>query len=112
MTEGSVSIYGLEKSGIFAMFPHMSYSLADVDAAVKYIREKRPETLISRGDYDWSLAVADKAKTKAIILFRCGDELQTEIKSSISEIAQILFWLGPQWTLDQIKALQALANKP
>ncbi len=84
----------------------MSYSLKDVDEAEALVRSMRPETLISRDDYDWSLAVKDKDSTVAVILFQCGDETRPEIRSSLDDVRNVCFWLGRQWTPEQIKILE------
>jgi len=83
----------------------MTYSLKDVNAAEALVRKIRPNTIIQRGDYDWSLAIADKElTTSAIILFQPEREDigQTEIKSSPETIRNACFMLGAQWTPEQI----------
>jgi hypothetical protein len=87
----------------------MSYSIKDVDAAEALVREIRPETLIQRGDYDWSLSIADKELTSpGFILFQPerGDIGQREISTPLDEIKDICFMLGSQWTPEQIAKMR------
>lgn len=91
----------------------MSYSLKDVDAAEALIRSEHPDAIIERGDYDWSLSVADKDwQSPGIILFqpRRDDIGQPEIKSSTSFIKDFCFMFGSQWTPEQVTKLNSRAR--
>lgn len=90
----------------------MPYSLKDVDAAEAHIRANRPETAIDRGDFGWALSVADVPGKKAFILFRPERENQSEISATPQDIDQVLFYLGPQWTAEQVKQMMSRASKP
>lgn len=85
----------------------MSYSIKDVDAAEKIIRAERPDLVISRGDYDWSLSVASKPQGHGVILFQPEREEngQREISSTLEEVKNICFLLGDQWTAEQIEKI-------
>lgn len=88
----------------------MAYSLRDVDAAEALVRETRPETIIERGDYDWSLRIADKEwQSPGVILFqpRRDDIGQCEIRSSPEQIKDICFMLGSQWTQEQLNKINS-----
>lgn len=80
----------------------MPYSMQDVDEAEALVRKIRPETLISRDDYDWTLVIKDKDSNFVVILFQCGDESRREITTSSDEIRDICFLLGSQWTPEQV----------
>lgn len=79
----------------------MAYSLNDVDAAEALIRKLRPDAIISRDDFDWSLSVKDKDSEIAIILFQNGDEGRPERISTEEEIRDICFLMGSQWTAEE-----------
>lgn len=85
----------------------MPYSLKDVDAAEALVLAIRPETLVERGDFDWSLSVRDKDSTYAVILFQPRFEGQPEIKSTEEHIRNVCFMLGSQWTPEQIGQMTA-----
>lgn len=85
----------------------MAYTLKDVDEAETLIRAERPDLLISRGDFDWALAIADKDKTLGFVLFRPEREDigQSEIKTPLGEIKDICFLYGEQWTPEHISKM-------
>lgn len=91
----------------------MSYFIKDVDAAEALVRELRPETIISRGDYDWSLSIRDKHSNSAFILFRPKREDigQSEIVSTLGEIRDLCFFFGGQWTAEEAAKFGAAARK-
>ena len=65
------------------------YTLAEVDEAERRIREAVPDALISRGDFDWSLAVCRSDKRCAYIVFQHfddGREIRADIDAVIAEL--------------------------
>lgn len=85
----------------------MTYTLKDVDDAEALVLAERPGTLTYRDDYDWGLVIrADENSTHAIILFQCGDQYRPEIKSTPEEIRNICYWIGSQWTPEQIEKIK------
>lgn len=68
------------------------YTLDQVDRAERMIRTAVPGALFDRGDYGFTLAVANAARTKAFIVFRPGrDDIgQTEVISDDVTIDSII----------------------
>lgn len=87
----------------------MTYTLEDVDRAEAYIRSTRPDLLIARGDYDYSLSIANKPRHLAVVLFRVAREEngQSEVVTSLEEIKEICLLYGEKWTAEQMKKILA-----
>jgi hypothetical protein len=91
----------------------MPYSLKDVNDAEALVRSLRPEAIISRGDYDWSLSIMDKNSNAAFVLFQPqrDDTGQREISSTLDEIRDICFFMGGQWTAEEAAKIAAAARR-
>lgn len=89
----------------------MDYTLKDVDDAEALVRRIRPDTLISRDNYDWDLAIRDNESRYEIVLFRSPRGEGPAIASTTEEIESICYYMGSQWTSEQVERIAAASRR-